>query len=294
MKEAFRQLIKKINNYDSRFYQDLAFLLLSDAIHSQKLGKLLHFNFVNGDRKTFLSHFSLNISKDKPIATPILPLGKYAEKLIAFYFKAHSGYELFGANIQLIKDKITLGELDFLLRNLATEENIHLEFALKYYLLVNERGKQIYLGPSTKDRLSKKLAHLKNHQLRLLEKHKRLLPSSLQKIDFRAEYSIKGCLFYPFKLWESMQEVNLFNQGWWMDKEEFSDCKKLQTFHFSLIESRKNWIFPFRFELKRYSHDQIDQIIDTALQQKNEMMVVRWGGEEVIDRGMIMRTNWPN
>jgi hypothetical protein len=121
-------------------------------------------------------------------------LGHYFERLILFYL-LHSpeprltvlehNYPIY----QSIKgQKVTLGELDFLLEQ--DERVLHLETAVKFYLGVTDANGTHWIGPGLADRLDRKLAHLRDHQLPLSH-----------ALDFARPidpvFWVKGVLFHP-------------------------------------------------------------------------------------------------
>jgi len=103
----------------------------------------------------------------------------YAQKLGHLYEDAleqlliHSpGINLLGKGIQIFNDnRITLGELDYLLKDLTstTGEFIHLELAVKFYLIRYKEGKVTYPGPDPRDNWLNKLKRLQQHQLKLTQ-----------------------------------------------------------------------------------------------------------------------------
>ena len=62
----------------------------------------------------------------------------------------------------------TLGELDLIYQNSNASEVVHLELAIKFYLL-NKGGTQLtdFVGPAGHDRLDLKWDRLRQHQLPL-------------------------------------------------------------------------------------------------------------------------------
>lgn len=107
-------------------------------------------------------------------------------------------------NIQLIEDKTTLGEIDFVIYE--NQKVIHLEVAYKFYLYLPSGDDEEYkkwIGPNKKDSLDKKINRIKNHQFPLIQKDniKSILREKF-KIDTIHEQQIafKAQLFIPFKL----------------------------------------------------------------------------------------------
>jgi hypothetical protein len=101
----------------------------------------------------------------------------YAQKLGHLYEDAleqvllHSPeINLLEKGIQIFNDKrITLGELDYLLEDLSTGEFIHLELAVKFYLISYKEGIETYPGPDPRDNWLNKLQRLQQHQLKLTQ-----------------------------------------------------------------------------------------------------------------------------
>ena len=72
--------------------------------------------------------------------------------------------------IQIFNDnRITLGELDYLLTDLSTGEFIHLELAVKFYLISYKGEIATYPGPDPRDNWLNKLQRLQQHQLKLTQ-----------------------------------------------------------------------------------------------------------------------------
>ena len=61
-------------------------------------------------------------------------IGFYFEALISFLLNEYPEFELIAEHLQLHQNGKTLGEIDFLYKNMNTGEITHLEVAFKYYL----------------------------------------------------------------------------------------------------------------------------------------------------------------
>ena len=128
--------------------------------------------------------------------TPQQRLGRHFEKLVLFYlqFAPAKPFHLLEHNRPVMGKSadgrdITLGELDFLLRDEQTQ--IHLEIAVKFYLGVEHAGTIHWLGPGLEDRLTRKLQHLRDHQLPLSQ--------VLQIEPVERRFWVKGVLFHPWQ-----------------------------------------------------------------------------------------------
>ncbi|MGV3654420.1 MAG: DUF1853 family protein [Noviherbaspirillum sp.] len=126
---------------------------------------------------------------------PYARLGRYAEKLMAFYFRRQGILLAHGLQVQAGKDG-TVGEFDFLLRR--GDQLVHWEFATKFYLLreapAGPSEADCFVGPSLADTLGAKMGKILQRQL-ALGKHpaaQPLLPHPVAS----AGALVKGWLFY--------------------------------------------------------------------------------------------------
>lgn len=129
---------------------------------------------------------------------PIRRLGLYYERLWQFALQAAPGVQLLASNLPIRLGGRTLGELDLLLRD---EHGVHhLELAVKLYLGTGQgHDPAHWVGPSSDDRLDRKLAHLAAHQLPLSgSRHGRLALADLRPDEVRAQFWLGGYLFYPW------------------------------------------------------------------------------------------------
>ncbi len=128
-------------------------------------------------------------------------LGFYFEGLIAFWLSEISpNFMLLARNIQLNEiagdtQSRTIGEVDFIIKEVESGKLIHLEVAVKFYLGTPPyEDPYRWFGTNTHDQLGKKIEHLQHHQTQLLLKHP-------QQVDFTIDERhclLKGRLFYPF------------------------------------------------------------------------------------------------
>lgn len=132
-----------------------------------------------------------------------LRLGQLAEQFVFNQIETCTKAVILAENIQIQKDKRTLGELDTLL--LLDRTPIHLEIVYKFYLYDATLGAseiECWIGPNRKDSLIEKLNKLEQKQLPLLfSKHckhtlKRL---ELDHHDFEQHVLFKAQLFIPYE-----------------------------------------------------------------------------------------------
>lgn len=124
-------------------------------------------------------------------------LGHYAEALLSFFFHNHPRFDLIYENQQVIIDGRTIGEVDFIIKDLELNKTLHIELALKYYMLYDaSKGLHGFLGPSAHDNLGAKLEHLQKHQSQLVLKHPEAFPL-VKDQEIESQIWMKGRLFFP-------------------------------------------------------------------------------------------------
>lgn len=130
-----------------------------------------------------------------------LPLGKRVEYFFEHYLNLSNRYEVLKKNIQIIKNKNTLGELDFIVFDKKENYFKHVELIYKYYFYDARLEKELdrYIGPNKNDTLVRKLTKLKDKQLPLLFKDS--TKEYLEGIDLtnlQQEVCYKANIYLPF------------------------------------------------------------------------------------------------
>lgn len=171
-------------------------------------------------------------------------LGKLVERFVSFELSLHKSISIINENLQIIEDKLTIGEIDCLLKYF--NQIIHLEISYKFYLYDEDAGKlepERWIGPNRKDSLVQKLSKLKSKQLPILF-HKETI-RTLEKIDIDVSDIIqlvyfKAQLFVPYPIMTSLlPEINNdCIKGFYIQKSQLNQFND-HTFY---IPSKINWI----------------------------------------------------
>ncbi|MBT7816010.1 MAG: DUF1853 family protein [Polaribacter sp.] len=172
-----------------------------------------------------------------------LRLGKYIERLVSFQLKQEESISIICENIQIQQNKITLGELDCIIKKENTV--IHLEIIYKFYLFDESVGTteiDHFIGPNRKDSLKEKLEKLSKKQLPLLysDECKTYLNSiNLEASEIEQQVYFKAQLFVPFQHQNKLSTLNKnCIAGFYCNLKElhqFTDCK-------FYIPIKKDWI----------------------------------------------------
>ncbi|GHA31584.1 hypothetical protein GCM10007103_11540 [Salinimicrobium marinum] len=161
-----------------------------------------------------------------------LVLGKRIERFFRIYLQYFSEEEeVLAENVQIFADKITLGELDFILKNKNSGKVSHIEVVYKFYIYDPsfENELERWIGPNRRDSLIKKIIRLETRQFPLLfQKEAQPLLRELQiepeNIDQKVLF--KANLFVPCEILD--QHFPGINnecvQGFWIKASEFNEA----------------------------------------------------------------------
>lgn len=123
-------------------------------------------------------------------------LGYLYEDALAVMLKSTSRYGSVERGIQIRREAgHTLGELDFLMRDLNSGLLVHLELAVKFYLAVETENGFLLPGPDARDNYFRKLEKMRTHQLVLVEKFRDLLPEKFRDEEIVTQQLVQGCIF---------------------------------------------------------------------------------------------------
>ncbi|WP_296636986.1 DUF1853 family protein [Polaribacter sp.] len=171
-------------------------------------------------------------------------LGKYIERFVSYHLSTIKEVGILAENIQIQKDKRTLGELDCLLTR--NEKPVHLEIIYKFYLYDDKVGTieiEHFIGPNRKDALIEKLNKLKEKQLPLLcsnDCKPYLDEYDIEVEKVKQEVLFKAQLFLPYaKQHIQLTKLNTdCEQGFYINRKELGYFKKSKFY----IPSKKDWL----------------------------------------------------
>jgi len=151
-------------------------------------------------------------------------LGKRMESFFEIAIKFSKRYELIASNIQINQQKITLGELDFLLYDHQNKRPLHVELVYKIYILDSEVGQneKMLIGPNRKDSFLEKMEKITTKQLPLL-KHPET-QSYLEKYDLDLE-EIEQQICFKAQLYSNDPDAPLQN-GKYLSYQEFQELDR--------------------------------------------------------------------
>ena len=123
-------------------------------------------------------------------------LGHLYEDALAVLLESTPQYDVLAQGLPIRQDAgHTLGELDYLLRDVVSGRTIHLELAVKFYLAVETESGLRLPGPDARDHYFRKLEKMRSHQLVLVDKFRDLLPDEFRGQEVDAQQLVHGCIF---------------------------------------------------------------------------------------------------
>lgn len=171
-------------------------------------------------------------------------LGFYVEDLFLWLLTLHPEFELIEHSIQLINQKQTIGELDFLVYDCVERRYLHIELAVKFYLLKgDDNGLHNWIGPNKKDRLDKKLERIIQHQLKLSNHPllKKQLPN-VANAQFKSYMLFKGRMFHHSSSIENRSA--LFNKALEIDEwKRIGELTHAESRRLAVLE-KVDWLAP--------------------------------------------------
>ncbi len=193
-------------------------------------------------------------------------LGHRFETLLAFWFEHSQRYQIIAQNLQVYEANRTIGEFDFIIKDLERNKVQHWEVACKFYLGLGSTGKrENWLGPMLKDRLNLKFDNMQQRQSLLSEQP--AAQQLLQRHGLHIDESIclmKGRLFYPLKqvLSPSPEQAgNNHQRGWWARPDEFLAHYDAQPLRWRPL-TKNQWLAP-----QQHDHSNINHNAREILQQ---------------------------
>lgn len=227
-------------------------------------------------------------------------LGRYAENLLAWYFRHQQRLHAHGLQVRAGKEE-TIGEFDFLLREGDTL--LHWELATKFYLLGSDdpalagvQQADYFVGPNLSDTLGRKIRKILDRQL-LLGSHpaaQALLPMPLAG----AQALMKGWLFYRRGELPPLDALGISAQhcrGWWCTLGELASHLQGP----GAVLPRIAWLAPARLPLAEAMTPEAVQasLQQTFAQDPMPLMVasLRREGDAWLEteRGFVVPEQWP-
>jgi len=203
-----------------------------------------------------------------------LRLGKRVERFVSHLLQEYNTISIQAENIQIQRNKLTLGEIDCLL--MLNNSPTHLEVVYKFYLYddtVGDSEIEHWIGPNRNDSLIQKLTKLKEKQLPLL-----YAPETrpvLDALNICVE-SIRQCVYFKAQLFVPLRNkeiaFDLLNneclRGFYLrfnELQQFSDCK-------FYIPTKVNWLLDIQTQVDWLTYELFLPKAELLMSQKNSTL----------------------
>lgn len=230
---------------------------------------------ITGFQEFNLSELELVCNLEFQLPTNIR-LGHLVEKIVSELIKSSSNYEVIYENTQLIQDKITIGEIDFIIKKLETNQLIHLELAYKFYLFdptISSEPISNWIGPNRNDSLKEKLDKLKKQQFPLLYHNSAKLKfKNIKYSKVSQALCLLVSLFIPYESDLSLiQKYQNAIRGYYLNFETFKSLdSRGKKYH---IPSKKEWgIDPYDNE-NWTGFDEVVKHINTSIKESQSLLI---------------------
>ncbi|MFD1096006.1 DUF1853 family protein [Salegentibacter chungangensis] len=220
-------------------------------------------------------------------------LGKRVERFFEVGLQQQEDLEIITANLQISREKITLGEIDFLVRDKKEERVSHIELVYKFYVYDPTFPEELarWIGPNRRDSLLQKTEKLKQKQLPLLykpETKEALKAMDLDTSDIRQEVCFKANLFVPKHL--AGLEFPLINNqciaGYWISFSDFSEENYGDFEYFTPV--KKDWPVNPDSGREWFSYKEIKEQIKDLFEYKKAPLVWMKKGDEEYERLFVV------
>jgi len=178
--------------------------------------------------------------------------------------------------VQLIEAKKTIGELDFIVQNLESEEIIHFELAYKFYLLdpsISESQINNWIGPNRRDSLVEKLEKLKLKQFPLL--HHKCAQATLNDIivsGVSQALCFLVSLYVPYEFKATLQaDLGDAVKGFYSDYEAFERLNNPSKSFF--LPHKKEWGIDPSENARWMTFEEIKEELSFSISEKQSPLI---------------------
>tara|TARA_R110000850_G_scaffold80862_1_gene173515 strand:+ start:60744 stop:61571 length:828 start_codon:yes stop_codon:yes gene_type:complete len=212
----------------------------------------------------------------KPIPENLV-LGKRVELFFQDAIKNSKSQTILAANLQIIESKVTLGELDFLMKDTLSNEFLHVELVYKFYVYDPKIDGELqrWIGPNRRDTLLYKIKKLKDKQLPLLQNtvtNQYLKELNLPTTEFTQQVCFLGKLYVPIHLYgRHFPKINnSCIAGFWLTLDVFIERHRDDDVY--CLPQKENWLIHPEDNDVWISFEDSVKSIEQSLQNKKSLL----------------------
>ena len=228
--------------------------------------------------------------------TPIpqrIRLGHQMEHVCKQLLEASTSYEVLLYNEPVRQGKQTLGEIDYILRETATGQIIHLELTYKFYIIDPQISEPIHqlMGPNRRDMFFTKMEKIKNEQFGLLHSpagQKTLAEKGIPTQGIHHQACYKAQLFEPYQ--SKAINIRPLNPqcivGYWLRLEDLRSAD-FQPYEF-YIPYKTEWVVAPHKDVPWMSHYETLLEVNMRLLQQNAPMLWIKKGPDTFEKCFVV------
>ncbi len=304
-----------IFNYKNQFVRDLAWVISSPPLFNNKFNPLFfEQEFFYGELNKFLPHLE-NLDKNPQNLSEHIKngnthlLGKYFESLVEYWLEYSESKKLLSHNLQVFKGRNTIGEFDFIYRDLTDNKVYHLECSGKFYIAQKNVSEHLnFIGPNSIDNLDRKISKIVNEQIILgqtKEGREALIIDDIEE-EVIPQILFKVYIFYYADLFFNNSFIIPKDsnpdhpKGWWIYTKDVDYFLSQKNSKWIVVE-RANWISKVILfddssilsnkelanKLKNYFSNNNYPLLIAELKESHENYF------EEISRGFVVHNTWP-
>ncbi|NND93972.1 MAG: DUF1853 family protein [Flavobacteriales bacterium] len=248
-----------------------------------------------------IKNFNIKLDRSVIDHNSALPLGKKAELALARTLENNDRYELIAHGLQIFQEKRTIGEIDFIIKDLHTKSLIHLEFVYKFYLFIPWIGQfelEHWIGPNFKDRLTYKLEKLRQHQFPIIYQKEATEP--MTRLGLEVDKLQQGlCFLAELYVPLDVKDIKFTKvdkgcvQGTWSTLDSFFETTSSNERYY--VCEKTDWLKSPNENMDWYDKKQVLDIVRSQLERGNSPMI--WiKGSKFISKHFVIpnrpRTNF--
>ena len=187
-------------------------------------------------------------------------------------------YEIQAHNLLVKKEKRTIGEIDFILKEVHTSKLIHVELTYKFYIIDLEITAPIHrlIGPNKRDMFFAKMEKIKNEQFKLLhtkEGANALVNNDIDHAEIDHQCCFKAQLFQGYGVTSSgMHPINKkCIVGYWLRFKVFNTAEF--SSHKFYIPNKWQWAIAPHDQIVWLSHLEVLPEVNLRMSTKKSPMV---------------------
>jgi hypothetical protein len=222
------------------------------------------------------------ISLDHFLAQPIpqkIRLGHQMEYVFKQLIEHSDVYEIVLHGLPIKEGNRTIGEIDFILKDVQTQKLTHVELTYKFYIIDPEISEPIHrlMGPNKRDMFFTKMEKIRKEQFPLLHSQEGIRALSSMVIDptkIGHQVCYKAQLFAPFE--NTKVHIRPLNLdcifGYWLKFDDFN-TKEFQSNTY-YIPFKSQWVITPNDHVPWLSH--LDALMEINLSMLKENAPMVW------------------